>query len=90
MRFASSSRELADVAEGVDVALGEHEDVHRRLRVDVVDRDEAVRRVHVVAVADEPAEEAVQRLAARIPSSVTAAARTRTSSPTGASTSHGV
>ena len=59
MRFASSGVELADLAEGVDVALRQHEEVHRRLRVDVVDRDEAVGAMHVVALAHEHAEEAV-------------------------------
>ena len=53
--------EGADVAEAVDVALGEHEEVDGRLRVDVADRDEAVGRVHMVAVANERAEEAVVR-----------------------------
>ena len=41
------------------MTLGQDEDVHGRLRVDVVDRDEAVRGVDVVALADELAEEAV-------------------------------
>ena len=38
-------RELADLAERVDVVLGDDEQVHLRLRVDVVDRDEALRLV---------------------------------------------
>ena len=82
-------RKLGDVAEGIDVALGEDQQVGVRLRVDVADRDEAFAARDVVAFANEPAEEAVVAQAARIPSSVTAAPRTRTSSPTGASTSHG-
>ena len=83
-------RELGDVAERLDVALRKHEQVRLRLRVDVADRDEAVGRRDVVSLAVQPAEEAaVSGAAARIPSSVTAAPRTRTSSPTGASTSQG-
>ncbi len=54
-------RELGDVAKGVDVALGQHEQVRLRLRVDVVDRDEAVGLRDVVAFAGELAEEAVVR-----------------------------
>ena len=71
--------------------LGDDEQVHRRLRVDVADRDEAVGRRDVVAFAVEPAEETVVVHAASTPSSETPAARTRTSSPTGAAsgTSHG-
>ena len=84
-------RELADLAERVDVPLGQHEEVHGRLRVDVADRDEAVGRRDVVALAVERAEEAVVVHAASTPSSETPAARTRTSAPTGAAsgTSHG-
>jgi hypothetical protein len=52
-------RESGDVPEGVDMALGEDEEVRLRLRVDVPDRDEAVRLRDVVALADELAEEAV-------------------------------
>jgi hypothetical protein len=54
-------RELADVAEGVDVPLGQDEQVRLRLRVDVPDRDEAVAGGDVLAVPDEPAEEAVRQ-----------------------------
>ena len=54
-------RELADVAERLDVALRDHEDVRVSLRIDVADRDELVRRVYVVAVGEERAEEAVVR-----------------------------
>ena len=53
--------ELGHVAERVDVPLGQHEQVRVGLRVDVADRDEAVGRADVVALADEPAEEAVLR-----------------------------
>src|SRR5690348_13715304 len=84
-------RKLADLAERVDVPLGQDEQVDRRLRLDVADGDKAVGRGHVVALAVELAEEAVVVHAARIPSSDTAAARTPSSSPTGAEsdTSHG-
>src|SRR5438445_778917 len=54
-------RELADLAERLDVALRQDEQVHRRLRVDVADRDEAVRGGDVVALAVEAAEETVVR-----------------------------
>ena len=47
------------VAERVDVVLGDDEDVHGRLRVDVVDRDQPVCGVDVVAVPGQLAEEAV-------------------------------
>src|ERR1700757_1392904 len=84
-------RKPGDVSECVDVALGDHEQVHRSLRVDVADRDEAVGRGDVIALAVELAEEAVVVHAARIPSSETAAPRTLVNSPTGAdsATSHG-
>ena len=79
-------RELGDVVERVDVALGQHEQVRVGLRVDVADGDEAVSGGDVVAVAVEPAEESVLGAhAARTPSSETAAPRTGTSSPTGSS-----
>src|SRR5829696_1377465 len=80
--------ELRDLAERVDVTLRKDEQVRVRLRLDVADRDEAIRSGDVVAVSDEGAEQAVAH-AATIPSSETAAPRTRTSSPTGAWTSHG-
>ena len=54
--------EVPDLAEGVDVALRDHEHVHRRLRIDVVDRDEAFALVHVRAFARDAAEEAVVML----------------------------
>ena len=85
---------LADVVEALDVPLGQHQQVRRRLRVDVADRDEAFGTCDVVALAIQLAEEAVlgRAHAASTPSSVTPAPRTRTSSPMGAasSTSHGV
>src|SRR5262245_53653869 len=82
-------RQLADLAERVDVMLRNDEQMGFRLRVDIPDRDEAVGRVDVVAVLVELAEETVVAHAARIPSSVTPAARTRTSRPTSPRTSHG-
>ena len=54
-------REFADLAEGVDVALRHDEQVHGRLRLDVADRNEAVGRGDVVALAVEAAEETVVR-----------------------------
>ena len=60
-------RELADLAERVDVPLGQDEQVRVRLRVDVADGDEPVPGVDVVALTDEPAEEAVVTQRARPP-----------------------
>ena len=54
-------RKGRDVFEGVDVALREDEEVRFRLWIDVTDGDEAVDRRNVVALANEPAEEAVVR-----------------------------
>jgi hypothetical protein len=54
-------RELGHVAERVDVALGEDEQVRLRLGVDVADGDEAVALRDVVARPGELAEEAVVR-----------------------------
>jgi hypothetical protein len=51
-------RELRDLVEARDVSLGQDEQVRVGLRVDVADRDEAVGRGDVVAVAVERAEEA--------------------------------
>ena len=51
----------ADVVERGDVPLGQDQEVGARLRIDVADRDEALRRGNVVALAVEPAEEAVLR-----------------------------
>ena len=59
--------ERRDVAEGVDVALGQHEQVRLRLRLDVPDRDEAVAARDVVALAGERAEEAVVRQRGLLP-----------------------
>ena len=53
--------EPPDLAEGVDVALGQHEQVRLGARVDVMDRDEPVGGVDVLALADEPTEEAILR-----------------------------
>ena len=53
--------EIGDVAERVDVSLGNDEEVRRRLRRDIPDRDEAVSLPDVIAFAVEPAEEAVVR-----------------------------
>jgi hypothetical protein len=50
-----------DVAEALDVPLGDDEQVRPRLRVDVPDGDEAVGGGNVVALSVEPAEEAVVR-----------------------------
>jgi hypothetical protein len=52
-------RELADVVEGRDVPPRQDEQVRVRGRLDVPDGDEVRCGVDVVAVADEPAEEAV-------------------------------
>src|SRR5262249_49765544 len=86
-------RELADVAKGLDVALGNDEEVDVGLGVDVLDREQPIGAVddgRRKLAAMDLAEDAVRDAhAARIPSSTTAAPRTRTSSPTGASTSHG-
>ncbi len=53
--------ERVDVAEGLDVALGEDEQVDVRLRVDVADGDEALGACDVIAVAEKGTEEAVLR-----------------------------
>jgi hypothetical protein len=53
-------RELADLLEAGDVALGQDEQVCFRLGIDVADRDESVSRVDVVALAVEVAEEAIR------------------------------
>jgi len=60
-------RELGDIAERLDVPLGEHEEMGRRLRRDVADRNEPVGSVDMVALPDEPAEEAVLRRQRRAP-----------------------
>src|SRR2546422_7741716 len=54
-----AGRELRDLVEARDVPLGQHEQVRLRLRVEVADGDEAVRLGNVIALAVEPAEEAV-------------------------------
>ena len=48
------------VAEGVDVALGQHEQVHVGPRIDVANRDEPFGRVHVLAFPHEATEQAVR------------------------------
>jgi hypothetical protein len=53
--------ELRDLTEARDVPLGDHEQVDVGARVDVADRDEAVGRRDVIALAVELAEEAVVR-----------------------------
>ncbi|HEY4411964.1 MAG TPA: hypothetical protein VGN06_03120 [Gaiellaceae bacterium] len=53
--------ELGDVVEAVDVPFGDDEQVCRRLRIDVSDRDEPFGRSNVIAFAVERAEEAVVR-----------------------------
>src|SRR5436190_11820580 len=52
-------RKLANLAERVDVPLGDDEQVDGRLRVDVMDRDEAGHRGDVLPLAVERAEEAL-------------------------------
>jgi hypothetical protein len=52
---------LRDVVEARDVPLGYDEQVGVGLRIDVADRDEALRLRNVVAVPEERAEEAVVR-----------------------------
>jgi hypothetical protein len=54
-------RELRDLAEAVDMTLRQDEEMGLGLRVDVTNRDEVVRLRDVIALADEPAEEAVLR-----------------------------
>ena len=78
--------ELADIAKRLDVTLRNDEQVRLRARVDVRERDESVAAADVVPFPVEPAEETV-RQTPTIPSSVTAFARARTSSPTRASPS---
>jgi hypothetical protein len=60
-------RKLGDIAERVDVSLGEDEQVRLGPRVDVLDRDEAVAAPLVRPILDEPAEKAVVRQRARPP-----------------------
>jgi hypothetical protein len=54
-------RELADVAEGLGVALGDHEEVRLRLGIDVTQGDEPFSCVDVVSRPVELTEEAVLR-----------------------------
>ena len=67
------------------------EEVRLGDRVDVADRDEPVGGVHVVALGDEPAEQAVSGGDGKDPLLGDAdGARTQRSADLGASTSHGV
>lgn len=50
--------ELGDFVEARDVVLGDHEQMSRRLRVNVPDGDEPLGRRHVIAVGVERTEEA--------------------------------
>ena len=59
--FCLISGEVPDLLEAGDVPLGEDEQVHIRLRVDVADRDEAVSGVDVVALGIKGAEQTVLR-----------------------------
>lgn len=52
---------LGDAVEAFDVPLGNDEQVRRSLRIDVADGDEPVDGGDVVALAIEPAEEAIVR-----------------------------
>ena len=53
--------ELGDVTEGVDVPFRDDQQVRLRLRVDVADRDEAIRLRDVFALLEELAEQAIVR-----------------------------
>jgi hypothetical protein len=59
--FGLVGGELGDVAEALDVTLRQDEQMGLGLRVDVANSDETVRPRDMVALADEPAEEAVLR-----------------------------
>ena len=84
-------RELVDLAERVDVPLGQDEQVRLGGGLNVADRDEAVGGVHVVAARDEAGRRGSQAATtASTPSSATPTASAGTSAPIGASTSHGV
>src|SRR5262245_44917597 len=54
-------RKLGDLPKRLDMTLREHEEMDRRLRVDVPNCDEAVLTTYVLSLADEPAEDAVRR-----------------------------
>ena len=59
--FGLVRREGANVTERVHVPLWQHEEVGIGLRVDVADGDESVRRVDVIAFADQAAEKAIRQ-----------------------------
>jgi hypothetical protein len=59
--FRFVSRELRDLTEAVDMTLRQDEQMGLGLRVDVPNRDEAVRLRDVVTLANETAEEAILR-----------------------------
>jgi hypothetical protein len=59
--FRLVRRELTDLAEGLDVPLGQDEQMRLRLRIDIADGNEAVGRPDMLALANEPAEEALVR-----------------------------
>ena len=59
--FGLVGREGANVTKRVHVALRQHQEVSVRLRVDVADGDESVRRVDVVAIENQAAEKAIRQ-----------------------------
>lgn len=59
--FGLVRREGANVTKRVHVALRQHQEVSVRLRVDVADGDESVRRVDVVAIENQAAEKAIRQ-----------------------------
>ena len=78
-------RELADLAKAGDMPLRDDEQVRLRLRVDVADRDEALRRRHVVARPDELAEQAAGLRRQRFPPPTRRRPERGRTSPTGKS-----
>jgi hypothetical protein len=65
--FRFVGRELADLAEAVEMPLGKHEQVRLSLGIDVADRDEAVALADVVSLPDQLTEEAVVRQRGSLP-----------------------
>ena len=59
--------ELPDVAEGVDMPLGDDEEMRLRLGIDVADRDEAVALGDVVTLLDQAAKKAIVRQRGSLP-----------------------
>ena len=91
IRAALVVEEVADVAERVHVPLREDEQVRLRERRCIADRDEALLARDVVALGDEPTEEAVlRRRRQKSPSPESPTALATTSSPISASAGHGV